>query len=131
MEPTRVSKKTFESMYQIVLGMSNQFLTTRLSRIVRLSCPRWEPEGRRWRLPECRRPEISRSAKQLFRCEARKLVGDHEGRSSGKYVLRPAEGLCVKLPLLSMVDRGGSIVLVVECVILTEWCQAAAEQVQW
>ena len=48
-------------------------------------------------------------AKQLFRCEARKLVGDHEGRSSGKYVLRPAEGLCVKLPLLSMVDRDGSI----------------------
>ena len=35
MEPTRVSKKNFESMHQIVLGMSNQFLTTHLSRIVR------------------------------------------------------------------------------------------------
>jgi hypothetical protein len=28
---------------------------------------------------ECRRPEISRSAKQLFRCEARKLVATMRG----------------------------------------------------
>ena len=30
MEPTWVSQKNFGSMYQIVLGMSNQFLTTQL-----------------------------------------------------------------------------------------------------
>ena len=74
MEPTWVLEKNSESMYQIVLGMSNQFLTTHLSRIVRCRVLVGSQKVADGDYRECRRPEISRSAKRLFRREAGRLV---------------------------------------------------------
>ena len=72
-------EKNFEPMYQIVLGMSNQFLATHLSRIVRCRALVGSQKVADGDYRECRRREISRSAKQLFRCEARKLVATMRG----------------------------------------------------
>jgi hypothetical protein len=79
MEPHVGIEKNFESMYQIVLGMSNQFLTTHLSRIVRCRVLVGSQKVADGDYRECRRPEIGRSAKLLFRSEARKLVATMRG----------------------------------------------------
>jgi len=72
-------EKNFESMYQIVLGMSNQFLITHLGTIVRCRPLVGNQKVADGDYRECRRPNISRLAKQLFRCEARKLVATMRG----------------------------------------------------
>jgi hypothetical protein len=73
-------------MYQIVLEMSNPFLTMHLGRIDRCRPLVGSQKLADGDYRECRRPEINRLAKQLFRCEARKLVttmrGDLRGNTS-------------------------------------------------
>jgi hypothetical protein len=65
-------------MYQIVLEMSNPFLTTQ-SRIVRCRALVGSHKVADGNYREDAEPEISRSAKRLFRREARKLVAIMRG----------------------------------------------------
>ena len=72
-------EKNFESMYQIVLGMSNQFLTTHLSRIVRCRVLVRSQKVADGDYRDCRRPEISWSGQAALSLRGTKARSDHEG----------------------------------------------------